>query len=57
MEQKFCTNCGAKLSPGAIFCDNCGSKVEDDAKQATAVTDDSSFSSHNQEFCDNCGAK
>ncbi|WP_367342134.1 zinc-ribbon domain-containing protein [Limosilactobacillus sp.] len=27
MNQKFCTHCGAKLTPGAKFCSNCGAKV------------------------------
>lgn len=27
-EQKFCTNCGQSLEPGARFCNNCGAKTE-----------------------------
>ena len=24
---KFCSNCGAKVTPGSVFCSNCGNKL------------------------------
>lgn len=24
---KFCSNCGAKATPGSVFCSNCGNKL------------------------------
>ncbi|WP_125580631.1 zinc-ribbon domain-containing protein [Lacticaseibacillus suibinensis] len=37
---KFCSNCGAKLDPGASYCPKCGHKVEggDTAKQIATET-------------------
>lgn len=27
---RFCSRCGAQLTPGSRFCDNCGHKLDDD---------------------------
>lgn len=56
MSQRFCDNCGAKLSPGATFCDNCGHKIENasslESSKETHTTKNSSGL-----ICSNCGAK
>lgn len=36
---KFCTNCGSELKPGAKFCTNCGHKIEQQAEQNAQTTD------------------
>ncbi|TFG05260.1 MAG: zinc ribbon domain-containing protein [Promethearchaeota archaeon] len=30
VDVKFCSDCGAKLTPGALFCTSCGSAIEED---------------------------
>lgn len=50
----FCENCGAKLTPGAVFCDECGTKV--------AVSDNACRNCGYQferpgKFCPKCGTK
>ena len=41
----FCDNCGAKLSPGAVFCEECGTRVASGTAHGKAV------------FCEECGSR
>lgn len=52
-QDSFCTECGAKLSSGAIFCENCGAKVAIDNKCSNC-----GYVFTNQgKFCPKCGQK
>lgn len=35
---KFCTNCGARLNPGAVFCPHCGTKVAQAVSKPFEIT-------------------
>ncbi len=49
----FCDNCGAALTPGAIFCDECGNKI---ASNDTCVSCGFKFEKPGK-FCPKCGTK
>lgn len=61
----FCTNCGAKLQPGAKFCSGCGTPIEGRVTPPASPIPDSTDSNpetRQQEFagrilkCPNCGS-
>ncbi|MCC8153867.1 MAG: SPFH domain-containing protein [Tannerellaceae bacterium] len=52
-ENRFCTNCGAELTPGAAFCDNCGA-----AQTASDICKKCGFMfTRPGKFCPSCGTK
>ena len=57
MTQKFCDNCGAKLSPGSTFCDNCGHKIKDEVEASEAKTKQVSKNDDKPLVCENCGSE
>lgn len=57
MTQKFCDNCGAKLSPGSTFCDNCGHKIKDEVGAPEAEPKQVSKNDDKPVVCENCGSE